>query len=172
VTATLPGADVRGFYQSLGIELPGWAQHEDWGCGAKGGAYDAALARGLDSRQAFELKVAYGHLCTASPIPTRNAHGDRDPSYSVNIAWPNATRSALTPVGVSRSLAALARGLPASWRRPLGRVWRWMSGSLGRRALGLRVCCGHRACCVPSTGVCGRARRCWSWAVAGRAAAC
>jgi hypothetical protein len=31
-----------------------------WGCGAKDGAYDAALARGLDSRYAFELKIAYG----------------------------------------------------------------------------------------------------------------
>ena len=28
MTGTLPGADVRGFYQSLGIELWGWAQHE------------------------------------------------------------------------------------------------------------------------------------------------
>src|ERR1035438_700735 len=48
------------------------------------------------------------------------------------MAWPNATRSALARVVVSRSLAALAGGLPASWRRPLGRAWRWMSGSLGR----------------------------------------
>ena len=91
MSGTLPGADVRGFYSALGIELPGWAQLEAsiacfvdpdahargdrdpscsvnvesgvwhcWGCGAKGGAYDAALARGLGSRQAFELKVAYG----------------------------------------------------------------------------------------------------------------
>ena len=91
MSGTLPGADVRGFYSALGIELPGSAQEEAsiacfadpdahahgdrdpscsvnvesgawhcWGCGAKGGAYDAALARGLDSRQAFELKVAYG----------------------------------------------------------------------------------------------------------------
>jgi hypothetical protein len=28
VTGTLPGADVRGFYQALGAELPGWAQRE------------------------------------------------------------------------------------------------------------------------------------------------
>jgi len=91
VSNTLPGADVRGFYQALGIELPGWARREAsvacfsapdahahgdrdpscsvnvetgawhcWGCGAKGGAFDAALARGLDARQAFELKIAYG----------------------------------------------------------------------------------------------------------------
>ncbi|MGA2925041.1 MAG: toprim domain-containing protein [Solirubrobacteraceae bacterium] len=88
---TLPGADVRGFYAALGVELPGWAHteapvrcfadpdahaHGDrdascsvnlqsgafncHGCGAKGGAFDAALARGRDSRQAFELKVAHG----------------------------------------------------------------------------------------------------------------
>jgi hypothetical protein len=28
VSSTLPGADVRGFYAALGIELPGWAQQE------------------------------------------------------------------------------------------------------------------------------------------------
>jgi hypothetical protein len=28
VSGTLPGADVRGFYAALGIELPGWAQQE------------------------------------------------------------------------------------------------------------------------------------------------
>ena len=81
MSGTLPGADVRGFYQALGIELPGWAQREAsvgcfanpdahahgdrdpscsvnvetgawhcWGCGAKGGAFDAAIVRGLDSR--------------------------------------------------------------------------------------------------------------------------
>ena len=106
MSGTLPGADVRGFYSALGIELPGWAQEEAsiacfadpdaharadrdpscsvnvesgawhcWGCGAKGGAYDAALARGLDSRQAFELKVAYG-LATrgsGSGRPTRRS---------------------------------------------------------------------------------------------------
>ena len=78
MSGTLPGADVRGFYRALGVELPGWAKREApvacfadpdahahgdrdpscsvnvesgawhcWGCGAAGGAYDAALARGL-----------------------------------------------------------------------------------------------------------------------------
>ena len=41
----------------MNVETGAW---RCWGCGAKGGAFDAALARGLDSRQAFELKVAYG----------------------------------------------------------------------------------------------------------------
>ena len=103
---TLPGADVRGFYGALGIELPGWAQQEAslrcfaspdahahgdrdpscsvnvetgawhcWGCGAKGGASDAALACGLDSHQAFELKVAYGLTTrgSASGRPARQS---------------------------------------------------------------------------------------------------
>ena len=52
------GADVRGFYQALGIELPGWAQREaSVGCFAN---------------------------------PDAHAHGDRDPSCSVNVetgAW-------------------------------------------------------------------------------------
>ena len=110
MSSTLPGADVRGFYQALGIELPGWAQHEApvrcfadpdahahgdrdpscsvnvetgawhcWGCGAKGGAYDAALARGLDSRQAFELKVAYGlaERDSKRPRPSRSVPATR-----------------------------------------------------------------------------------------------
>ncbi len=28
MTLTLPGADIRGYYQALGIELPGWASTE------------------------------------------------------------------------------------------------------------------------------------------------
>ena len=104
MSGTLPGADVRGFYRALGIELPDWAQQEAsvgcfadpdahargdrdpscsvnvetgawrcWGCGARGGAFDAALARGLDSRQAFELKIAYG---LAERDPERRARSD------------------------------------------------------------------------------------------------
>jgi hypothetical protein len=53
VSGTLPGADVRGFYAALGIELPGWAQQE-------------ASVR-----------------CFANP--DAHAHGDRDPSCSVNV---------------------------------------------------------------------------------------
>jgi hypothetical protein len=55
--------------KSCSVNLASGAWH-CWGCGAKGGAYDAALARGLDSRHAFALKVAY------------------------YMAWPSATRTA------------------------------------------------------------------------------
>ena len=91
MTGTLLGADVRGFYRALGIELPGWAKREAsvgcfadpgahargdrdpscsvnvesgawhcWGCGAAGGAYDAALACGRHAREAIELMIAHG----------------------------------------------------------------------------------------------------------------
>jgi len=87
----LSTGDVRGFYEALGIELPGWAQREAparcfaaadshnredrspstsvnltsgaWychGCGAHGGAYDAALAVGHSPRSAIELMIGHG----------------------------------------------------------------------------------------------------------------
>lgn len=91
MTSTLQGADIRGFYAALGVQLPAWAQteaparcfadpgahaHEDrdpscsvnlqsgafncHGCGAHGGAYDAALSLGRSPREAIDLMVAYG----------------------------------------------------------------------------------------------------------------
>ena len=116
MSGTLPGADVRGFYRALGIELPAWGLQEAsvacfadpdahahgdrdpscsvnvetgawrcWGCGARGGAFDAALARGLDSRQAFELKVAYG---LAERDPERLARGGTPPAPTAARSTP------------------------------------------------------------------------------------
>jgi hypothetical protein len=177
VSGTLPGADVRGFYQALGIELPGWAQREAsvgcfanpdahahgdrdpscsvnvetgawhcWGCGAKGGAFDAAIVRGLDSRQAFELKVAYGLA-------------ERDPERP--------TRTTPTPLRRELDQPLTRRNV---WLRPA--TWLWTSSSSPRRAPGSLVWFGHRACCAQSTGGCGRALPCSSSAVAGSAATC
>jgi len=89
--ATLPDADIRGYYTALGIELPAWSQaqasvrcfadpdahsHGDrnpscsvslttgaWnchGCGAHGGAYDAALTRNHTPRSAIDLMIDHG----------------------------------------------------------------------------------------------------------------
>ena len=91
MTGTRVGADIRGFYEALGVELAGWAQaeasvrcfadpdahaHQDrtpscsvnletgawrcWGCGARGGAYDAAIALGLTPRAAIDPMIDYG----------------------------------------------------------------------------------------------------------------
>jgi 5S rRNA maturation endonuclease (ribonuclease M5) len=90
-TLALPGADYRGFYRQLGIELPDTSRtnvsvrcfaepdahrREDrdpscsvnttngkWkchGCGARGGPYDAALAKHHTPRSAIDLMIAYG----------------------------------------------------------------------------------------------------------------
>ena len=90
-TLTLPGADIRGYYHELGIQLPervhveasvrcfadpdahrredrhpscsinvingAWRCH---GCGAHGGAYDAAIAKGHNPRTAIDLMIAHG----------------------------------------------------------------------------------------------------------------
>jgi hypothetical protein len=90
MTKTLPGADIRGYYAALGVQIPGWArteasvrcfadpdahrrgdrdpscsvnlEHGAWhchGCGARGGAFDAARALGYSDRGAIDLMVAY-----------------------------------------------------------------------------------------------------------------
>jgi hypothetical protein len=90
-TLTLPGADIRGYYDRLGIHLPAQARieasvrcfadpgahrREDrdpscsvnlvsgaWkchACGARGGAYDAGLAKGHTPRSAIDLMIAHG----------------------------------------------------------------------------------------------------------------
>lgn len=116
MSSTLPGADVRGFYGALGIELPGWAQREAsvgcfanrdghahgdrdpscsvnvesgawhcWGCGAAGGAYDAALACGRHPREAIDLMIAHGLAFRRAGRPERTRRpaaksgGDRSP---------------------------------------------------------------------------------------------
>jgi hypothetical protein len=53
MSSTLPGADIRGYYRALGMQLPEWSGVE-------------ASAR-----------------CFADPAA--HAHGDRDPSCSVNV---------------------------------------------------------------------------------------
>src|ERR1700689_3793711 len=91
MTQTLAGANIRGYYAALGIQIPGWArteaavrcfadpdahhhgdrnpscsvnlEHGAWhchACGAKGGAFDAATARGYSDRAAIDLMVAHG----------------------------------------------------------------------------------------------------------------
>jgi hypothetical protein len=106
----LASGDVRGFYEALGVELPGWARdeapahcfaspdshkHDDrspstsvnltngaWcchGCGAAGGAYDAALAIGHTPRSAIELMIRHG-LIERRTEPLAGRTTERSPS--------------------------------------------------------------------------------------------
>jgi|HubBroStandDraft_6_1064221.scaffolds.fasta_scaffold232726_2 hypothetical protein len=117
--------DVRAFYTTLGIELPGWpkleapircfaqpdAHHYNdrspscsvnlasgaWnchGCGAHGGAYDAALAAGLAPRDAMELLIANG---LAQPRRDSVMRSRRPPALCATQATPSqASRARLT----------------------------------------------------------------------------
>ena len=121
----LQTADIRGFYDALGVELPGWAQHEApahcfaspgahsredrspsssvnlesgaWcchGCGAHGGAYDAALAIGHTPRTAIELMITHG-LIEPRTEP-RSGHQARHTARAVaSASTPEPRRMAL-----------------------------------------------------------------------------
>ena len=130
--------DVRAFYTTLGIELPGWPKleaptrcfaqpdahnHNDrspscsvnlasgaWnchGCGAHGGAYDAALAAGLAPRDAMELLIANG---LAQPRRDSVMRSRRPPALSAAKA---------TPSRASRARLALADADVQSWAEML-----------------------------------------------------
>ena len=54
---------------SVNVESGAW---HCWGCGAAGGAYDAALAYGLNAREAIELMVAHGLTARRPGAPARD----------------------------------------------------------------------------------------------------
>jgi hypothetical protein len=139
MTLTLPGADIRGYYQALGIELPGWArteasvrcfadpdahrrgdrdpscsvnlEHGAWhchACGARGGAFDAAAARGYSDRGAIDLMVAY-RLTEHRPYRRPNANiGRRFGSVPARPTKPPRTPVRPTREDIDRWQAALA----------------------------------------------------------------
>ena len=166
MTLTLPGADIRGYYHALGIELPDWArteasvrcfadpdahrrgdrdpscsvnlEHGAWhchGCGAKGGAFDAATTRGYTDRAAIDLMVTYG-ITEHRPYTPRNINvRSRSASTSARPAKPS--RRPLRPTGdeIDRWQAALAANtdLIAKLARERG----WLYGTMLELELGL-----------------------------------
>jgi 5S rRNA maturation endonuclease (ribonuclease M5) len=150
----LQTGDVRGFYEALGIDLPGWAQREAparcfaspeshnhgdrtpstsvnlengaWcchGCGARGGAYDAALAVGHTPRSAIELMIAHGLIEPRSGSPSDVALAPVVPRVARRPAPPS--RLDVTDVDVSRWQTALAHRPPLLSRLAVERGWRY-----------------------------------------------
>ena len=146
MTRTLPGADIRGCYRELGVELPEWATleaavrcfadpgahaHDDrrpscsvnlesgayhcWGCGAKGGAYDAATeVFGFSPRAAIDLMVRYGLTEHRSP-------GSRSPRPAPRSSRPKPAAPRPTPAGRStRAQLQVDDADVASWQQRLG----------------------------------------------------
>jgi hypothetical protein len=133
MTRTLPGADIRGYYDELGIRIHGWArteastscfaeanahnrgdrdpscsvnlEHGAWhchGCGARGGAYDAATAVGLTPRAAIDLMVKHGlvqrrHTPVTTPAVNRRVARRSD---AVAVKRPTRTNLAVTELDV------------------------------------------------------------------------
>jgi len=145
--ATLPGADIRGYYTALGIDLPAWAQeqasvrcfadpdahqHEDrnpscsvnlttgafncHGCGAHGGAYDAALARGHTPRAAVDLMIAHDLTDRRTQTTARQPA----PSTIRRLRTDQATVPA-PPVRVARARFTIAERDIQHWQQALAR---------------------------------------------------
>ena len=139
MTRTLPGADIRGYYRALGIELPGWSsteasvrcfaapedhrrgdrdpscsvnlEHGAWHChtcGAKGGAFDAATARGYSDRAAIDLMVAYRLTEYRAYRPANVKRGPRPRSISTRRNEPPRTPQRATREDIERWQATLA----------------------------------------------------------------
>ena len=173
MAGTLARADIRGYYEALGVELPGWAQaeasvrcfadpdahaHQDrnascsvnletgawrcWGCGARGGAYDAAIALGRTPRAAIDLMIHHGLTERRSPAPLRRRRrADAEPKSRRSVPHPQPRRRAWPPPKPTSPA-----GIASSPR------------SRGRRRF-----------CGPNNAGCGRAARCSSSAAAGHA---
>jgi hypothetical protein len=93
MSSTLPGADIRGFYRALGVQLPEWSGVE-------------ASAR-----------------CFADPAA--HAHGDRDPSCSVNVetgVWHCVQLAAPLYEGLSSAYGRGGRERPGPRLPPLRRA--------------------------------------------------
>jgi hypothetical protein len=151
----LATADIRGFYKALGVELPGWADHDApahcfaspeshvhgdhnpstsvslingaWcchGCGARGGAYDAALAVGHTPRSAIELMITHGLIEPRSESPVSRGLRVLAPPAPTRTPPPRA-RLAVTEADASRWQAVLAHRPALLSRLAIERGWRY-----------------------------------------------
>ena len=178
MTSTLAGADIRGFYSALGIELPEWATveasvrcfadpdahaHDDrdpscsinlthgawhcWGCGAKGGAYDAALR---SSGALARRWISWSRL-GSPPLARRTLRARRASGGQPHSRPPSPVDRRPGPRR-RRGCASTSRHVDALEARPVGmRSGRWRG-------------------CASSTVVCGAGRSLTSSISAGIAA--
>ena len=104
---------------SVNVESGVW---HCWGCGAAGGAYDAALACGRHEREAIDLMIAHG-LAVRRAGPPLRAGASAHPLPLA--AAPCDDRSAHHEPGAptSRELAIGEQELAAACQRLAGLVW-------------------------------------------------
>ena len=168
-TLTLAGADIRGYYQQLGIRLPEQAhveapvrcfadpdahRREDrdpscsvnlvsgaWkchACGARGGAYDAAIARGHTPRSAIDLMIAYAlierraRLCTGrellqTPVRPSQSLARLRARTRTREDLPARPRLHVTEQDIARWQGALSRRHSLLARLTYERGWRYQT---------------------------------------------
>jgi Toprim-like len=141
-----PDAHARGDRDpscSVNVETGAW---RCWGCGAKGGAYDAALARGRTSREAMDLLIAHGLAERRIVAPARTAPA---PARARAVAQrddgsrePQRRELAMGEPELADARARLAalRWPPRVLRVEQARVW--------SRAMLLELGCGWERGCV------------------------
>ena len=118
-----PDAHRRGDHDpscSVNLEHGAWHCHA---CGAKGGAFDAATARGYSDRGAIDLMVAYG-ITEHRPYRRRNANvGPHSGSIPARPAKPPRTPLRPTRDEIDRWQAALAADTDLIARLARDRGW-------------------------------------------------
>lgn len=107
---------------SINLQHGAWHCH---GCGAAGGAYDAATARGYTARAAIDLMVSHGLIeRRAKPLNARATAG-RPPAQRANPAEQRAHRPrlAITELDVRHWQAALTEQTQLIAKLTRGRGW-------------------------------------------------
>jgi hypothetical protein len=117
---------------SVSMESGAW---RCWGCGARGGAYDAALALGHTARSAIDLMVATG-LVERRAVVVLHPSRPRVQSAKRSIAAPAGTGLAVTDSDVSRWHQALLSDASQMIRGLLQRERQWSAAAIHELELG------------------------------------
>ena len=117
---------------SVSLEHGAWLC---WGCGASGGAYDAALARGHTPASAVELKIRYG---LADSRPSDNASRDTTRAASRTVGVARTARRSLgaTDADVARWHERLFSTEGERWLGLLSRERLWQPSAIRELELG------------------------------------
>lgn len=117
---------------SVSLVNGAWCCH---GCGARGGAYDAALAVGHTPRSAIELMIAHGLIEPRSGAAGRSLHAVPAAQAPMSSARPAPPLLAVADADVGRWQTALTHRLALLSRLAIERGWRY--GAICELEIGL-----------------------------------
>ena len=117
---------------SVSLVNGAWCCH---GCGARGGAYDAALAVGHTPRSAIERMIAHGLIEPRTDTSGRSLQAVPAPRRTTPVATPAPRRLAVTDADISRWQTALAHRPALLSRLAIERGWRY--GAMCELEIGL-----------------------------------